>query len=307
MGILKRAAPEEPAVVVVMPAHNEEETVGRAISSIRRYVPKHVTYDVVVVDHGSCDQTAAVAEGHGALVQVRVGGTIGALRNFGVGLSEAPVIVFLDADVVVTEAWGNRLAQVLDRLGGEERLVIGSICDVAPEPSVLEKIWFKPRRRFSHLGSGHMIISRRFFEDLGGFDEKLVTGEDADLSARVVMAGGQLVHDEGLHVHHLGYPRTIRSSFGGRYGMGSGDFASLASATRSRVALATWIYLGGHAASRGGTPVAEWRVAVSWSGSRARRLRGVIHPQVPRDIYMDCSCEHSDILHLLLWTISRVL
>jgi glycosyltransferase involved in cell wall biosynthesis len=51
--------------LAVVPALNEEVSVGRVIDEIRLFDPG---FDVVVVDDGSTDRTAAVAEGRGALV-----------------------------------------------------------------------------------------------------------------------------------------------------------------------------------------------------------------------------------------------
>jgi glycosyltransferase involved in cell wall biosynthesis len=51
--------------LAVVPALNEEATVGRVIDEIRRLDPG---FDVVVVDDGSADRTAAVAEARGAHV-----------------------------------------------------------------------------------------------------------------------------------------------------------------------------------------------------------------------------------------------
>jgi glycosyltransferase involved in cell wall biosynthesis len=51
--------------LAVVPAYNESATVGRVIRSIRRHAP---LYDVVVIDDGSTDATAAEAEAAGAKV-----------------------------------------------------------------------------------------------------------------------------------------------------------------------------------------------------------------------------------------------
>jgi glycosyltransferase involved in cell wall biosynthesis len=51
--------------LAVVPALNEEATVGRVIDEIRRFDPG---FDVVVVDDGSTDRTAAVADARGAHV-----------------------------------------------------------------------------------------------------------------------------------------------------------------------------------------------------------------------------------------------
>ena len=51
--------------VAIVPALNEEDSLGRVIDEIRRFDPG---FQIVVVDDGSTDRTAQVAEGKGAYV-----------------------------------------------------------------------------------------------------------------------------------------------------------------------------------------------------------------------------------------------
>ncbi len=90
-----------PQIKVVIPALNEEANVGGVVSSI----PKDLVSEVVVVDNGSTDQTAAKAREAGATVVAQP------VRGYGnaclkgmeylrsLPLSEQPdILVFLDAD-----------------------------------------------------------------------------------------------------------------------------------------------------------------------------------------------------------------
>ena len=52
-------------IIAVVPAHNEAKAIGAVVDEIRASDP---AYDVVVVDDGSIDGTAAVAAAHGAAV-----------------------------------------------------------------------------------------------------------------------------------------------------------------------------------------------------------------------------------------------
>jgi glycosyltransferase involved in cell wall biosynthesis len=51
--------------IAIVPAYNEEGSVARVIDEIRAFDPD---FEIVVVDDGSADRTAAVAAGHGAHV-----------------------------------------------------------------------------------------------------------------------------------------------------------------------------------------------------------------------------------------------
>jgi glycosyltransferase involved in cell wall biosynthesis len=54
-----------PRVIAVVPAHDEASAIGGVVAGIREFDPR---FDVVVVDDGSTDATAAVAAEHGAAV-----------------------------------------------------------------------------------------------------------------------------------------------------------------------------------------------------------------------------------------------
>lgn len=89
-------------LIIQVPAWNEEESLGRTLDSLPREVQGCSEVEVLVVDDGSEDATAAVARDHGARV-VRLPIHGGLARAFNLGLEEglrrgADVIVNTDAD-----------------------------------------------------------------------------------------------------------------------------------------------------------------------------------------------------------------
>ena len=93
------ALPTDPRVLVVVPAWNEEAAVATTVTQLRSTYPAH---DVLVVDDGSGDRTAAVAAAAGAMVcilpfNLGVGGAMRAGYRYGVKNSY-DVVVQVDAD-----------------------------------------------------------------------------------------------------------------------------------------------------------------------------------------------------------------
>lgn len=116
------AAPgAERSVSVVMPAFNEEENIGSLIGEIRGTIGTDV--EVVVVDDGSSDATAAVAREHGAVVyQHPYNMGNGAAVKTGLRRVRSHVVVLMDAD-------GQHDAEDIPRLLehiGEYDMVVGA-------------------------------------------------------------------------------------------------------------------------------------------------------------------------------------
>ena len=83
-----------PAIAVVIPALNEEEAIGKVLRDI-----PDIAQQVVVVDNGSSDGTAAVARSLGARVVVEPRRGYGQACLSGIAhLSDADIVVFLDGD-----------------------------------------------------------------------------------------------------------------------------------------------------------------------------------------------------------------
>jgi glycosyltransferase involved in cell wall biosynthesis len=109
-----------PRVVVVIPALDEEEAIGHVV----REVPA-LAAEVIVVDNGSRDQTAARARAAGARVVPEARRGYGQACLTGIAAADEPdVIAFLDGDLSDHPA---QLGEVLAPIfAGEADLVIGS-------------------------------------------------------------------------------------------------------------------------------------------------------------------------------------
>ena len=106
---------------IVLPAKNEAEGLRRTLPALRRQVPDA---QIIVVDDGSTDETAAVAKEHGATVLVApysMGN--GAAIKRGARAASGEVIVFMDADGQHDPAC---IPQLLARLEQGYDMVVGA-------------------------------------------------------------------------------------------------------------------------------------------------------------------------------------
>jgi glycosyltransferase involved in cell wall biosynthesis len=108
------------SVTVVIPALNEEETIVGVLDGI----PGTIVDQVIVVDNGSTDATARLAQAHGALVVREDRRGYGAACYAGFQTTSAEVVVFMDGDGADNPVQIANLAAPI--LADEADLVIGS-------------------------------------------------------------------------------------------------------------------------------------------------------------------------------------
>lgn len=106
-----------PLISIVIPAYQAEATLERAVRSALQI--SFVPIEVIIVDDGSTDNTARVAEGLAnddtriRVLRKRNGGR-SAARNFGIEQSRGTWIMFIDADDYLLSGCSRVLAQVLN-------------------------------------------------------------------------------------------------------------------------------------------------------------------------------------------------
>ena len=177
----------------VVPAHNEELLLGRTLAAIHaaaRRVGR--PYEVIVADDDSTDRTAAVAAEHGARVVAVRNRQIAATRNAGARAAFGDVLIFVDADTIVSAAVVSASLTALEAGavgGGASMRLDGRI----PWYGRLMTVIVLAGMRAGRLAAGcYLFCTRTAFEAAGGFDERLFATEEIALS-RALQRHGRLV------------------------------------------------------------------------------------------------------------------
>jgi hypothetical protein len=140
------------------------------------------------------------------------------LRNRGTEVASGDILAFVDADHEIGPEWLDSAAQTM---AGPNVAAAGSLCQAPSDGTWVQRAYNLLRRRSPHihdvewLGSGNMVVSRRAFQAVGGFDDSLETCEDVDLCRRLRAMGYRIVDDPRMHNVHLGDPKTLRDLFVG--------------------------------------------------------------------------------------------
>jgi len=201
---------EYPFVSVIIPALNAESTIGLCLESIKLLDYPVGKLEIIVVDNGSTDRTREIAESFGAKVLHKPKLKVGALRNYGAKIANGEVLAFTDSDCLVPKSW---LIEAVEILKDGNIGATGGGYLVPENATWIERAWVVlPQRKHGetlYLPTGSFILRKEIFEKIGGFDEKLIAGEDDDISIRIRKAGYTLILCSNCYVLHLGYPKTL--------------------------------------------------------------------------------------------------
>jgi len=203
--------PDGPAVSVVVSTCDRAQRLSSLLASLRRQALAPASFEVIVVDNASSDDTPKVLAAEAArgelelrIVRIDLNRGPGPARNVGWRAARAPLIAFTDDDCTVTPGW---LAAGLEAWGGDpDRIVQGS---TEPEPDELDTEGpFSRTMRVRALGPWYQTCNvfypRALLERVGGFDEALAkaAGEDVDLAWRCLDSGATAVFCPEARVHH---------------------------------------------------------------------------------------------------------
>ncbi len=97
-------------ISVIIPAYNAAKTIGNCVRALMRQSVDRASYEIIVVDDGSTDETAAVAEAAGAQVIRRPHQGPAAARNAGVAAARGELVLFTDADCEPAPDWIEQMS-----------------------------------------------------------------------------------------------------------------------------------------------------------------------------------------------------
>lgn len=229
--------PQLEFVSAVIPCFNEERFILKALERlVDQYDKKH--YEVIVVDGLSDDGTRRVIEEFKksrpdlslTLVDNPVRNIPTAL-NLGVSIARGSIIARMDAHASPTEGYIRRCVEVLQ---SGEAAVVGMPCQVRPGANSLtaRAIAIAVSHPFGigdakyRLGQDGPLqepvdtvafacFRKSLWEELGGFNEKLLTNEDYEFNYRVRLAGKQVLLDRSGHCDY--FARTTFKGLAAQY------------------------------------------------------------------------------------------
>ncbi len=200
-----------PLVSIIIPARNAADCIGNCLSALsRQTIPRH-QFEIIVVDDGSEDDTAAVAESHDVLVlRMRPAGPARA-RNAGVERANSAILLFTDADCTPRINWVERMVAAFD---DPDVAGVKGVYQSTQKEVVAQFVQFEYERKYAYMAQFPEIdfidtysagFRRDVFRKLGGFDTTFpeASVEDQEFSFRMHSAGHRMIFLQDAIVNHL--------------------------------------------------------------------------------------------------------
>jgi cellulose synthase/poly-beta-1,6-N-acetylglucosamine synthase-like glycosyltransferase len=227
---VERAQTDKPFVSVVVPVRDGEPTIAPCLDAILAAEYPEDRREIVVVDNGSSDGTAALIQARPVryLHEPRRG--VSHARNRGIAESRGEILAFVDSDCLVERQWITELVRPFEdpAVGA----VAGDLQHVEPttaaERQAARLLGNWQRFAFSsnpaYPITANAAYRRDVLERIGGFDPHMVRAQDVELGLRFQeRSGRRLAYAERATARHrnrttwLGF---FRQQLGWAYGAG---------------------------------------------------------------------------------------
>jgi glycosyltransferase involved in cell wall biosynthesis len=204
-----------PHVSIIVPVFNRARTIGRCLQSLEEL--DYPSYEVIVVDNGSTDDTVEVVSRYRATVLHEKKRGPYTARNTGVEAAQGPLIFFIDSDCV---AHKDLLKKLVSRLIETGTAGIGGQLVTHEPKTPVERFedfagilqytmplgfleWDKSRFLSGGIFTSNALFWKEAVVEQGNFDDSFRSGGDFDLCWRLQRAGHKLYFDPEATVFHI--------------------------------------------------------------------------------------------------------
>ncbi|MEO6798293.1 MAG: glycosyltransferase family A protein [Candidatus Dormibacter sp.] len=205
-----------PEISVIIPTHNRAPLLKEHLNALTAQTyPRQATEWIVVAD-GCVDDSARIARAAGAdrVIELEGKGAASA-RNAGLAAATAPLVAFLDDDIIPAPWWLWALAS--DAEANPGNVLHMGYCPYAPSAirTHLDRRnagWYEAKLRplqdrahawqFTDFFGGNFAANRQALTELGGFDPRFALFEDAELALRVLQAGWRIKFVPAARAEH---------------------------------------------------------------------------------------------------------
>lgn len=210
-------------ISVIIATYNRAPLLRRALLALSQQILGPNQFEVIVVDDGSKDDTAAVCEAMRrevpSLRYVSTGTNDGVAhaRNVGIGVATGDPILFTDDDCLPAPQWVERMSAALEReaiVGGAVESPVSNFVKLCH--NIAQFHAYMPGQKsgpMDFIAGANMGFQRSVLEELNGFNADIETSEDMEFILRAREKGYSAYFIPDAVVTHDPDRTTLRSIF----------------------------------------------------------------------------------------------
>jgi glycosyltransferase involved in cell wall biosynthesis len=212
---------DSPLVSIVICTYNRAKSLKNTLDSIMTMsVPEDLSWEIIVVDNNSSDNTKEIVEDFKIKTRLNVAYAfeekrgLSNARNSGIREAKGEIIVFIDDDVIVDREWMGEIFKIVNSgkeygmIFGQTRVYSPDLCRLSTKEVDHEETFEMPCSPWAVGNGNNMLIKRSTLDILGYFDISLGAGtkigsaEDTDYVHRVLRSGMKIIYSPDLIVYH---------------------------------------------------------------------------------------------------------
>jgi glycosyltransferase involved in cell wall biosynthesis len=198
-------------VSVVVPVYNAAETLRDCLRSLSTQSVPRNAFEVIVVDDGSSDASAAIASAFDVRVVRQANAGAAAARNTGMRIASSEWVAFIDADCIASRSWVKTLMRAIAAAPPDVNCIAGKTFGLhsdTPAARFVDLIGsldagrHLAHPRYPFAPSGNVTYLRSALLAVGGYDPRYRTYEACDLHQRLASLGGRSLFEPAAVAFH---------------------------------------------------------------------------------------------------------
>lgn len=220
----------KPHISVIVPVYNGEKTIGRLLDSIETLRNEALTFEVLVVDNNSTDQTVNIVNQYPVkLLEFKDFQSSYAARNTGIYSANGSIVAFTDCDCIADKNWLQNIwahfqHNDLDFLAGQIDFTFSQKPTLAEQWDAYRNLSNEKNMKLGFAATANLAVRRSLFDQIGLFPE-VTSGGDFIWTNRAEKFNVKSMYAKDVIVYHKA--RKLKQLLNKSYRVGLGRIAVL--------------------------------------------------------------------------------
>lgn len=186
-----------PSLSIIIPAHNESSAITKTIVSVLNN-KIDLPHEIIIACNGCTDNTADIAKNYNVKVIESLKSGMSYGKNFGAAEACNEFFIFIDADTTLKAGSINKYIKHIAQKTRNPNNIIGTVAGAPEKGGIVVKTCFRianfiTARNKLHAPGGVMLMNKKVFESIDGFNESLPQGTSTDLIIRAIKSGAEYI------------------------------------------------------------------------------------------------------------------